>query len=483
MSNAKSKDVTYYIHIVITLFFMFIFPRLNPMWGLTEQGMNVIGVFIGLIWSWTTIGFLWPSMLGMFALVANGYSNFTNLFMQGFGGQVPLIMLFLMIYTGYLSNIGVTDKMAYFLLSRKFIQGRPALLFFMIFFAAFVISMFVSYMVVTLLLWNICYSIFNILGFKKGDRLVTWLIAGIVMCAGLGLSVFPFKGVPLVLLGAVQTVSGGSMVLGFTDFTIVNLIVFTAIFVAYWAIGYFTIKADAVKFAELDKDYFTKLNSEPFTTEQKVGLASIVFFLIIVFAPSFLPTTWPIISFLNKMSVLGCGVVMLIVLSMIKIDGKNVLDFKQSAQAISWDIYVMTACTMVLGSAISSADAGVVAWMGKLLGPIVSGLSPTVFIVAALVIPAIITQVTHNLVLAALLPPIFYPIAIALGADPYVLFICLNVVLNIAFATPAGSVQSAMFFSNEYCSTKYTYMYAIMAAVIGIVLTVCLGVPLGNLIH
>ena len=167
----------------------------------------------------------------------------------------------------------------------------------------------------------------------------------------------------------------------------------------------------------------------------------------------------------------------------IKIDSKNVLDFKQSAQAISWDIYVMTACTMVLGSAISSADAGVVAWMGKLLGPIVSGLSPTVFIVAALVIPAIITQVTHNLVLAALLPPIFYPIAIALGADPYVLFICLNVVLNIAFATPAGSVQSAMFFSNEYCSTKYTYMYAIMAAVIGIVLTVCLGVPLGNLIH
>ena len=50
-ATEKHNDIGYYIKCAIGLFLMFGFGRLcPPLFGLPEVGMQVVGIFIGLIW-------------------------------------------------------------------------------------------------------------------------------------------------------------------------------------------------------------------------------------------------------------------------------------------------------------------------------------------------------------------------------------------------------------------------------------------------
>lgn len=67
MSDATTKkksDLLYWINVAITVILMFGIGYLEP-WGSLEQiGMKVLAIFIGLLYGWTTLGFVFPSMLG-----------------------------------------------------------------------------------------------------------------------------------------------------------------------------------------------------------------------------------------------------------------------------------------------------------------------------------------------------------------------------------------------------------------------------------
>ena len=66
-----SRD-SYWIHTIIYFLLTFGF-RYVPFDGISSFGMSVMGVFIGLLYGWTFIGFIWPSMLSIFALGVCGF--------------------------------------------------------------------------------------------------------------------------------------------------------------------------------------------------------------------------------------------------------------------------------------------------------------------------------------------------------------------------------------------------------------------------
>ena len=68
---------TYYISLVIMLALMFLFRFLPPIGTITSTGMAVVGIFLGLIWGWSTMGLLVPSILSMIAF------GFTSLYGDG----------------------------------------------------------------------------------------------------------------------------------------------------------------------------------------------------------------------------------------------------------------------------------------------------------------------------------------------------------------------------------------------------------------
>ena len=71
----KSKDGIYWLNTAVTLLLMFGIGYLEPWGSLEPLGMKVLGIFLGMLWGWTTIGFVWPSMLGLLALGLSGYQS------------------------------------------------------------------------------------------------------------------------------------------------------------------------------------------------------------------------------------------------------------------------------------------------------------------------------------------------------------------------------------------------------------------------
>ena len=72
-SNGNSKDLKYCIYTLIGLFFMFGFGMLPPIPPLTPVGMKVLGIFIAVLFLWSTVGLAWPALMGIVALGMSGY--------------------------------------------------------------------------------------------------------------------------------------------------------------------------------------------------------------------------------------------------------------------------------------------------------------------------------------------------------------------------------------------------------------------------
>lgn len=64
-ANAEKMPWTYWLHLAIGLGFMLVFPMLSPIEPITEVGMAVLGVFIGMVYLWSTLDSIWPSLMGL----------------------------------------------------------------------------------------------------------------------------------------------------------------------------------------------------------------------------------------------------------------------------------------------------------------------------------------------------------------------------------------------------------------------------------
>lgn len=70
MSETASPGKTpmsYWIHTAVYLLLTFGMGYI-PSDSIPPLGMSVLGIFIGMLYGWTFIGFIWPSMTSIFAL-------------------------------------------------------------------------------------------------------------------------------------------------------------------------------------------------------------------------------------------------------------------------------------------------------------------------------------------------------------------------------------------------------------------------------
>lgn len=66
--QSKKIDYFYVVNSIISLIIMFGFGYLEPFGAITPNGMRILGIFLSLIYGWTTVGTLWPSMIGILAM-------------------------------------------------------------------------------------------------------------------------------------------------------------------------------------------------------------------------------------------------------------------------------------------------------------------------------------------------------------------------------------------------------------------------------
>lgn len=81
------ETAKYYINVLISLIFVFCFRFIPAPAPITEQGMMVIGIFIGVIWGLATCDVVWPALLGMVCLGFVGENTVTGVFASAFGSD------------------------------------------------------------------------------------------------------------------------------------------------------------------------------------------------------------------------------------------------------------------------------------------------------------------------------------------------------------------------------------------------------------
>ncbi|MBP2641419.1 MAG: hypothetical protein H6Q66_2370 [Firmicutes bacterium] len=481
-SEGSSSVKMHYFHVMVFVLLMFGFGQIvPPIATITPMGMQILGVFIATLYAWLFIDVLWPSLVSMIVLGFTGYGNLKKIFLEGFGSDIVLTLLFFFIFAAYLEETGLNRYMATWLITRKFLIGKPWRLVLMIFVASYLVATIMGVYAAILVVWSIVYNIADTVGLEKRDRLVGFILVGVANVVMLGWGVFPFTLFPLQGLTLLAKSTGVSV-------DIVKYLIFMApisviTLLSYHIGGKYIFKLDT---SVLETgDYAKNMKLEPVTKEQKVAIFFSIVFILALLAPQVVPKTTAIGAVLAKFTVPATIAALMAIICLIKTkDGQPLTSFQRlGANGTNWSIIVLMACTVPLGNALELKDAGIIQALTTTWTPLLSNLHPFLFYALSFFIALVITQFVHNLVLLTIMTPILTTLAVSIGANPIIVTLGLILAIMAAIATPGASSRSALVFGNtEWVAPKDAYIFGIWAAFSAYLIIVVLGIPLGMLL-
>ena len=172
----KEKNASYYVKALIGILLMFGFGYLPPVGSLTHLGMQILGIFIGLIFLLCAVDIVWPSMAALVALGMTDYCSVSDAIASGLGSEMVWMMLVLLVLAEAMGRSGIGEIAARWIITRKFLHKRPFLFTFIYMVGFGLCSLLVTSNVTVIMSWAVFYSIADMVGYKKGERYSTMLI-------------------------------------------------------------------------------------------------------------------------------------------------------------------------------------------------------------------------------------------------------------------------------------------------------------------
>lgn len=285
----QKVDRNQYIHTVIGVIIMFCGWFIPPIEPITEVGMQIAGIFLGLIYLWSTSGMLWPSIMCIAAMIISDYGTMTSVLAASFGNYNVWVAVLMMAIFGVVEQFGVNDYIVRWVLTRKIINGRPWIFTFFWLFTAFILALLGGGFAIIFMFWALTYKLAEDLGYQKGDSYISMLLFGIIIMVAMSAPILPFYPWILQISGIWQSMSGGA------PFSYVqHLAVIVPIALLYIA-GYilmmrFLFKANVKPLAQINAEYFNSAPLPPMNGLQKLLLLSIPAIILVLFLPSALPS-------------------------------------------------------------------------------------------------------------------------------------------------------------------------------------------------
>jgi len=450
----------------------------QPVGAITQMGMHVLGVFLGLLYGWIFIDLLWTSLLGFIALGLTGFMTINEAFSAGLGNSSVIMVIVCAAMAEVLSQIGVNQVIAYWLLSRKVFIGRSWLLVIGLIIAALVMGMSGGGFAAVYLLWSVVGTMAELNGLKKTHPLVSMLSIILLYGVFTGVNIVPFK-IGIIAYGGFLTQATGIAIPSAPTF-ILGLIFAVATLLLLVAVMKFVLKIDASKFnitAELCEEYGR-------LTVNKYQKASLIL-LVCYFAGLLLPEIFPEVAFmqfLKQLGITGFAIIYMVIFVIWRDEtGKPVADVFKAFRNTPWPVVILFAVTFPLSSAMQSADVGIMATAAGILKPMLTSLGVTPLIIITLVVLGILTQFMHNVILGAIFIPLLCPLFAEMGGNPLTLWFAIYILLQSAYATPAGSMMAGVVFGNEDIPKKDAYFMGWLFVAVSVIVLICM-VPLCNML-
>lgn len=455
---------------------MFGFGQLPPIEPITPLGMNIVGIFIGLLFGWMTIGLIWPSILGCVALVLIGGMKVADVLAGGWGSTTQMLIFFMIVVAGIVEQSGVSRFIAMFLITRKWVLGKPWVFTFVFLGAAFLLAAVTSTIPTIIICWSIWYSICSQVGYKPYQPFPSFMVVGVVMAATFGLSVFPFRPVGILVFGILQDLSG--LTVNYLTYTCFTLPLCLLCILVFTLLGKLVFHIDVSLLKNLNEDSFKDVDLS-LNKQQKAILIFVALLIVLLLVPSVLPQTFFLAALLKKLDAVGTAMLLVVVMCALKVDGKPILNFKEvCSKGMQWDVLMLTAVVMPLSSVLTADETGVTDFLLKVLSPLFEGRSAITFLMIAVFSAVIITNFAVNNVVGAILLPVFYPFALQLGIAPLALTSLLVFTCHFALLTPAASPMAALLHGNtQWCRTTDIYKYGFLIVISSMIVSWVVGIP------
>ena len=146
---------------------------------------------------------------------------------------------------------------------------------------------------------------------------------------------------------------------------------------------------------------------------------------------------------------------------------------KKTLNSLDWDILIMIGAVTALGTGIDVSGAG------QIIADTVLGLfggssaSVTTMMIVLIVLSSVLTLFMQNGSVAAMLSPIFIPMAATLGVSPLPFIILIGATTNLAIASHIGTAVNMQILPAGYKPIDYIKiggpLFVIMVAVLCVI--------------
>ncbi len=452
----KSKSgvgVKYCVNSAISLILMFGFGYLPPIGGITQLGMQILGIFLGMVYGWIFVSIPWPSMAGLIALIQTGYMSSGDVIKASFGESNVVLMFFIFIFCGTFAYYGLSRIIAVWSITRKVVLGKPWVFSFVFLMVMAFLGGVTSATPTIIIGWGLAYAICEQCGFKKGDSYPLILIFGTAFIAQMGDCIIPFKSIPLLVMGVYEGLAGAPIPLASYMLIVIVAIVLSAI--AYLFIAKMLFKPDMSSLKNLDAQTLIGKDGIQMNKQQKVVLLFLILLMVMMLLPGFFPnsTLLPIV-FLKKIGSIGICIMLVGIMCMVHIDGEPIIDFKKMVTKVEWNSILLLAAAIPVANVMSDEASGFPAALQSFIGPLAMNTSPFVFLLLIGLIATAITNVMANGPVGMILMAAVYAAVQSAGMNPIGAVVSVVMCVHIAVLFPSGSSTAALINGNEWIGTK-----------------------------
>lgn len=446
--------------ILIYLLFQVVLPAPEP---ITKAGMGVVGMFLGTLYLWIRVDIGWPSLFILGLICLTGVTTPGKLLTNTWGNSMVPFLICAFLLNMVMADTGLTRRFALFFITRKRNRGRPWRLLTMFFIAVMLMGLVSTSSAITVMFMAIAEEIFHMTGYKKGDRLVEAMMIGIFWVAQGAMAFTPISHVLIPMIFEYIAADFG-ITITYTRYSLAFILAGIGFFVGWMLILRFIIKPDVEQLRHLDIDAL-KASLKPWSKQEKTIL--IVYLAVIIMwcfpdVIALIPGMEGIAAWMTSLGSAAPAMVAVGVLAFIHYDGKPMLDTRECCKRLPWGNVFMMATVMGMGFVFGLDTVGVTAWLMNVVSPVMSGLSPNMFVFAVIVFITVMTDFVSN-TLSASMYAVIIPIALTVpGLNPIVVALLIAAACNSSFTFPSGCPAASLASGGGWTRVSFQIRYGFM---------------------
>ncbi len=424
------------IALIVAIIFAFGFGFLPTIPGLTQVGMELTGIFIGMLIAWLMVDLATGSVLAMIAISLSSYATSPKAFIVSFLGNnttvviIAVLLLAALLRANKLENLIVSKMM-----NLKIAKGRPYVVFSMWMITYFLITQFCGGGPIGIfIILPMFFEMFKQAGYRKGDKQVVAFFLGMLLTAGCATIDLPIAAMGVIFMGLMEKFGMAITPLTYTAYALPMTFVMIAGYIFYCK---FIWRVDFSKLADVN----IGIEEVAMTKRQKAALA---LFIITLVAMMFGSVNIPGLGVLYSMGNIGIIYTGILIGMLLPVEGKPIIDLREVGKYFEWTMFFFACAIATVPSAFASEATGVRTLLLGILQPIAAQTNSLTILVFALVVTVLLTNFINNSVAGVLMITICATMATALPDMNLVLVICIVMfACEFGLLTPMASGSAA----------------------------------------